>query len=608
MFRTDWLPHWRMLGVLVALVFSGVAAAQVPAGVANGGLETLGPDQKPEQWFFITNSESVLRVEAEDPAEGARCALLDATAGKPTAESFTNLMQSVAAGPFRGKKVRLRAAVRTADGAEGSKAQLWMRVDRKPGEGGQALPGAFDNMDDRPIRATEWEYFPIVLAVAPDAERIALGLFVIGSGKAWLDDVTLEVVPEDTPVTRQTATTGGNQISPEVRAALARAEEAPRQAFFTWWLLLPLLAGVLFAMGVWPEWKAGSPPAGELKKLPPDPSGKLVGSGWSVSGRFRNFAFRFTFVYWLLFCLPPLVPEVLGSYGFWFSSAWNRLVSVVVTWTGSTLFGLTDPLVPPNGSGDTTWNYLEKLVALVLALVVAMIWSAVDWRRQQYRVLGDWLYSLLRYSLAATMLGYGLAKVGIEFNQFPVIGVRQLDKTWGDSSPMNVLWAFMGASRPYTVFAGLGEVVGALLLVWRRTATIGALVVFGVMLNVAMLNFCYDVPVKIYSTHLAFAALMILAPDVVRLFQLLVLNHRVEPREWHPFWRGVWLVWTRRVLKTAAVIMLVVLPVYGAVEKIREDLQKVSDPAAVEKVRAEREQYRLTRRGFRWINEVPFNR
>ena len=85
---------------------------------------------------------------------------------------------------------------------------------------------------------------------------------------------------------------------------------------------------------------------------------------------------------------------------------------------------------------------------------------------------------------------------------------------------MRLLWTLMGYSRPYAVFAGLGEVSAGLLLLSRRTSTIGALISFGVMLNVVMLNFCYDVPVKQFSSHLVLAALFVAWPDLQGMFDL----------------------------------------------------------------------------------------
>jgi len=109
-------------------------------------------------------------------------------------------------------------------------------------------------------------------------------------------------------------------------------------------------------------------------------------------------------------------------------------------------------------------------------------------------------------------------------SQFPAISDMRLMQPYGDSSPMALLWNFMGFSTAYTIFVGAAEVLGGLLLLFRRTATLGALVVIAVMSNIVMLNFCYDVPVKLYSVHLWLMAAFILLPDVPRLVDFFVRN------------------------------------------------------------------------------------
>jgi len=89
---------------------------------------------------------------------------------------------------------------------------------------------------------------------------------------------------------------------------------------------------------------------------------------------------------------------------------------------------------------------------------------------------------------------------------------------------MRLLWTLMGTSAAYEFFAGLAEAVPALLLLFRRTATLGALLGAGAMLNVVLLNFSFDVPVKIYSTTLFLIAVVIASGDAPRLLPLFVLN------------------------------------------------------------------------------------
>jgi len=134
------------------------------------------------------------------------------------------------------------------------------------------------------------------------------------------------------------------------------------------------------------------------------------------------------------------------------------------------------------------------------------------------------------------MLSYGLSKV---FKmQFPDLRPGDLDERVGEMSPMGLAWTFMGYSTPYTVFAGLAEMIGGVLVLWRRTATIGALVIAAVMTNVVMLNFCYDIPVKLYSMRLLVMAMVIAAPSARRLIAAamgravpeLPTRERISPR------------------------------------------------------------------------------
>jgi hypothetical protein len=125
------------------------------------------------------------------------------------------------------------------------------------------------------------------------------------------------------------------------------------------------------------------------------------------------------------------------------------------------------------------------------------------------------------------MFTYGVAKLlPGQFAATP--SYAELLRTYGDSSPMGLLWTFMAASRPYVLFTGIIEVAGGALLFFPRLATLGALICAASLTQVFSLNMSYDVPVKLYSFHLLLKAIFILAPDLPRLAALLVLNRRVE--------------------------------------------------------------------------------
>jgi len=122
---------------------------------------------------------------------------------KPSPQGFGTYMQTIDATDYRGKRVRLSSRVKT-QGIE-DWAGVWMRVDSPTG----AI--AFDNMQDRAIKGTQdWANHVIVLDVGPNATAIAFGVLLSGKGSLWIDDVEIEAVGTDVPVTDVLKKRAGN--------------------------------------------------------------------------------------------------------------------------------------------------------------------------------------------------------------------------------------------------------------------------------------------------------------------------------------------------------------------------------------------------------------
>jgi uncharacterized membrane protein YphA (DoxX/SURF4 family) len=206
---------------------------------------------------------------------------------------------------------------------------------------------------------------------------------------------------------------------------------------------------------------------------------------------------------------------------------------------------------------------------LLFALGAVLLWSVLDRKRRDYRRVEPWLRLLVRYTLAFTLFAYGFAKV------FPLQlgtpGFQRLLEPYGDFSPMGALWWFMGASIPYIIFAGCAEVLGGLLLRFRRTAALGAVVAFAVLLNVMMLNYCYDVPVKLYSTNLVLMAVYLAAFDLRRLLDVFVRNCATTPVDL------TGPSFERRWMRVSAIVFQVLLVGYTLFENIHGGWQGYKD-------------------------------
>lgn len=232
-----------------------------------------------------------------------------------------------------------------------------------------------------------------------------------------------------------------------------------------------------------------------------------------------KITFRFLFIYILLYTFPFPLDIFSFSIDFSFSFLWNP----VIVWVGENILKLDYEItVLPNGSGDTTWNYVQVFLFSILSLIGAVIWSFSDRKRLQYDRLLFGLSVLIRYYLAVILINYGFAK--IIKTQFPFPFMDRLFQSYGESSPMGLLWTFMGYSTAYNFFTGTCEALAGFLLFFRRTKLLGTLLSIAVMSNIVMLNFSYDVPVKLFSMHLLFMSFFLLIPDWQRLMNFFIFN------------------------------------------------------------------------------------
>ena len=130
---------------------------------------------------------------------------------------------------------------------------------------------------------------------------------------------------------------------------------------------------------------------------------------------------------------------------------YNALWTAIVTWVGKPLLGMNITVLP-NGSGDTTYDYVQILCMLAMAATATVIWSLLDRRAQQLRKASP-VVKALRSNRAGYCADHATGHKGdSEPNAAPTLST--LTETYGQSSPMHLLWTFMGASRGYNAFAG----------------------------------------------------------------------------------------------------------------------------------------------------------
>ena len=254
---------------------------------------------------------------------------------------------------------------------------------------------------------------------------------------------------------------------------------------------------------------------------PPGSTASPPDNGPAPWPQWQRILFRFFCVYlilqvepWNLFRRIPGVSTALQPY--------DRLIDWAVRTSNAHIFHVRETLVPVNGSGDTSWAWTQLWLYLSIAAIACVVWSVADRKRTHYDRAAFWLRMAVRYYIAGAALSYGIIKLFALQMPFPTLSL--LATPLGDLLPMRFSWVFIGYSVPYEFFSGAMETIAGLLLLYRRTVTAGLFAATGAFLNVVMINLAYDVPVKLYASHLLFACLFLLALDAKRLMRLLVLE------------------------------------------------------------------------------------
>ena len=127
---------------------------------------------------------------------------------------------------------------------------------------------------------------------------------------------------------------------------------------------------------------------------------------------------------------------------------------------------------------------------------------------------------LIRFAAATVLFVYGFAK--INGSQFTILD-SELDKQMGQVSGFWLTWYYFGYSQVYGTVIALVQIVGALLLTFRRTALLGACVLAPVLGNIILIDICYGVDpgAALVAVLLLIATISVIAPrwkDLNNLF------------------------------------------------------------------------------------------
>jgi len=177
---------------------------------------------------------------------------------------------------------------------------------------------------------------------------------------------------------------------------------------------------------------------------------------------------------------------------------------------------------------DVPHDNLQSVGILAAGGVVGVLVGTIAAKRSTTPASRERLARLawdaVRLVVGFEMVRYGMGKLtGMQF--YP--RYSRWDRSVIELQPASLAWAFFGRAYAYQAVGGLVEVVGGILVCFRRTTLIGACIAATGMANAVLVNFSYDVGVKLMSSVDLGLILSLILRDAPRLLAALILPRQV---------------------------------------------------------------------------------
>jgi hypothetical protein len=210
-------------------------------------------------------------------------------------------------------------------------------------------------------------------------------------------------------------------------------------------------------------------------------------------------------------------------------------------------------------------------LSVCVSALVTVLWTALDRKRLAYPKLQEWMGVMIRAYLIAGWFSFGLTK--IIPNQTPFPHLQGLMRPFGSAagSASGIAW-MIGFSAMYATFTGLAEFASGFFLCFRRTVTLGALLTAGTIIHV--LAYVAGGMVWMQASAFLFPALVLAAPDAKRLMNIFIYRRPTLPRSRVELFRSPALNVAARVVGTAYVVYVFLIPLADNVttRRIRDSL------------------------------------
>ncbi len=283
---------------------------------------------------------------------------------------------------------------------------------------------------------------------------------------------------------------------------------------------------------------------------------RIKATTWSP---LRKFFLRATLVYVVQLCIPFSTRFYTNLFQ-WGAGSSGRDWQAISRFAGIRAPSYVDV-------GTNIWeyySYIDLVVALLVAVFIAAIWSIFDRRGTEinlkYNIWYYWTLVIARYGASLGIIAWGFKKFVPKQMELP--SRTFMETAFGDFSEQKIYWQYVGISQSYEVFLGFAEVTIGLLLLSRKTSALGATLLALVLFNVCLANHAYDGMVHVGSFTYTILGVIIAWPYLPSVWNLLGNKQTTTPFLYAPSFSINWQKYLRIAIKTFIVVVFVFINYY----------------------------------------------
>lgn len=168
-------------------VFGNVAPTVVFSAMAlpEDKLNSLSSPENFKDYFPVYWQHYGVGKDMSNPSKLYQSVRVNALQKVESTAEFGGIVTQIDAQPYLGKRIRISSKAKLITQDKGT-GHIWLRVDKKD----KSL-GFFNNMDESPIRSSDWKTYSFEGKVDPAASTINFGGFLKGNGSFFMDELEI---------------------------------------------------------------------------------------------------------------------------------------------------------------------------------------------------------------------------------------------------------------------------------------------------------------------------------------------------------------------------------------------------------------------------------